>query len=1003
MPPRSLIFVSALALAAMAPASFQTDTRALVQAADQAVERDGGDAALADWKASVRATPGDRTAHLALATVARRRYDYQLAAREYDLALGSLPERDLLSGYARLGMGDALAARGLFANAAQHYEAARAIGAAVGDSALQVETMMALAGRRGGAGVAALLDSAATMLPDHDLGLRAALLCRRATIVRADGRDNRLTSADSGIALARSAGRIGLEGRCMAAKAIVVGERGSASPTLFLAADSLLALAHDDAERANVLSRAGFKYVVRGDYGAARTTLRQARELAARVEHRRYLGNSMAGLAAVAIRVNDFATAAAELRTADSIAVSASDTVLLRLVQAYQADLAMGTGDASRARALYDIALASYIESADPYNEWVVRRDMAQLAMRQHDWPTAQAQLDSARTVATTNRLTGSLEEQPEHEGRLALMRGDAAGARLLYQQALATLRPSQHSLRYGVRARLAEANADMGELDAAERELTLASEELDAWRSDLVDDDLRLLAADLCACADQDTGVPRVLAALVADGRAEAAFGLAERRRARELVNRMMQSEVLRDGRSADGELRAAVARQGAPVSSAELAAALPDEHTALLEYVTAPNGAPTSLFLVTRSGVQALLLPPLDSLAPQVQRWLAFLENGDSPESLARALGAALLDSAQALLGPAMTSLVIVPDGLLHRVPFDALRLRDGRHAVERFTISTSPSATVTRELWRRGGRSMQSAIASASGGGAGEASAGETAVRTESPRAAVGQERTATILAFGDPTFAKSERDDGSLYRTAFDGEDGLARLAGSGREARMVASFAPDGQVRLRGRATESALREGLAGDVQVLHLATHAIVDQTTVARTALALAPGDGEDGFMSSGDVAALRIDADLVVLSACRTAGGRLLGGEGIWGLTGPLLQAGARSVVATGWRIGDERSVRLVHDFYTALADGYDVAGAMRQAKLAAIARGESEATWAAFSVVGDPTVRVSLIVPTRTRMPERPVLLAIAVLLLFVAAAAVGWRYRVERRR
>ncbi len=1002
MPPRSLILVSALALAAMAPASLQTDPRALVQAADQAVERDGGDDALAEWQASVRATPGDRAAHLALATVARRRYDYQLAAREYDLALGSLPERDLLSGYARLGMGDALAARGLFANAAQHYEAARAIGVTAGDSALQVETMLALAGRRAGLGVAAVLDSAATLLPDTDLELRAALLCRRATLVRADGWDNRVASADSGIAFARSAGRVGLEGRCMAAKATVAGERGRVSPALFLAADSVLALAHDDVERANVLSRAGFKYVVRGDYGAARTTLRQARELAARVEHRRYLGNSMAGLAAVAIRVNDFATATAELHTADSIAVSASDTVLLRLVQAYQADLASGTGDAGRARDLYDIALASYVEKADPNNEWVVRRDMAQLAMRQHDWSTAEAQLDSARTLATANRLTGSLKEQPEHEGRLALMRGDAAGARRLYQQALATLRPSQHSLRYGVRARLAEANADLGELDAAERELTAASDDLDAWRANLADDDLRLLAADLCACADQDTGVPRVLAALVTDGRAGPAFALAERRRARELVNRMMQAEVLRDARSADGELRAAVERQGAPVTSAELAAALPNEGTALLEYVTGPNGAPTTLFIVTRNGVQALLLPPLDSLAPPVQRWLAFLEGGDSPEALARALGAALLDSAQTLVGPAVTSLVIVPDGLLHRVPFDALRLRDGRHAVERFTISTSPSATVTRELWRRGERSIQSTVATAGLSGAAEASVGETAVDATLPAPVVVQERTARVLAFGDPTFAKSESDDGNLYRAAFDAEGGLARLSGSGREARMVASFAPDGQVRLRGRATEAALREGLAGDVQVLHLATHAIVDETTVARTALALAPSDGDDGFLSAGDVAALRMDADLVVLSACRTAGGRLLGGEGIWGLTGPLLQAGARSVVATGWQIGDERSVRLVRDFYTALADGYDVSGAMRQAKLAAIARGESESTWAAFSVVGDPTVRVSLIVPTRTRMPERPVMLAIAALLIVVAAAAVGWRYLAERR-
>lgn len=513
-----------------------------------------------------------------------------------------------------------------------------------------------------------------------------------------------------------------------------------------------------------------------------------------------------------------------------------------------------------------------------------------------------------------------------------------------------------------------------LGDLDAAERELTAASDELDAWRATLADDDLRLLAANLCACADQDTGVPRVLAALAADGRVASAFALAERRRARELVNRMMQAEVLRDARSADGELREHVRRQGSPVSSAELAAALPDQHTALLEFVTGTNGAPTTLFVVTRNGVQALLLPALDSLAPQVQRWLALLEGGDSPDALARTLGAVLLDSAQALVGPAVTRLVVVPDGLLHRVPFDALRLRDGRYAVERFTIAISPSATVTRELWRRG--------AAASG---------------TAPSGA------ATILALGDPTFAPPGDDGADSPRASFDAAGGLARLAGSGREARMVARYAPDAQLRLRAQASEAFLKRAPLGDVGVLHLATHAMVDETTVARTALALAPGDGEDGFLSAGDLAALPLSADLVVLSACRTAGGRLLGGEGIWGLTGPLLQAGARSVVATGWQIGDERTVRLVREFYTALAGGMDVAGALRAAKLGAIARGERPETWAAFSVVGDPTVRVALVAPSADGPPWwRAALIAGATALLLAAAALGGRRYRASRR-
>jgi CHAT domain-containing protein len=114
------------------------------------------------------------------------------------------------------------------------------------------------------------------------------------------------------------------------------------------------------------------------------------------------------------------------------------------------------------------------------------------------------------------------------------------------------------------------------------------------------------------------------------------------------------------------------------------------------------------------------------------------------------------------------------------------------------------------------------------------------------------------------------------------------------------------------------------------------------------------------------------LHLGADLVVLSACRTAGGALIGGEGVQGLTAPLLAAGARAVVATLWPIGDRRTRALVEDLYQNLAAGQTVGKALQGAKLSARARGESAAVWAAFTLVGDPDVRLSLVAPT-TRWP------------------------------
>jgi hypothetical protein len=139
------------------------------------------------------------------------------------------------------------------------------------------------------------------------------------------------------------------------------------------------------------------------------------------------------------------------------------------------------------------------------------------------------------------------------------------------------------------------------------------------------------------------------------------------------------------------------------------------------------------------------------------------------------------------------------------------------------------------------------------------------------------------------------------------------------------------------------------------------------VDDRALGRTALALAPGDPGSGLVTPGELARLRLRADLVVLSACRTAGGVVVDGEGLQGLTAPLLEAGARSVVATSWRVGDRSTLRLVNGLCAALAKGRPVIEALREAKLVAMRDGAPPAVWAAFELVGDPATVVPLTPP------------------------------------
>jgi len=113
------------------------------------------------------------------------------------------------------------------------------------------------------------------------------------------------------------------------------------------------------------------------------------------------------------------------------------------------------------------------------------------------------------------------------------------------------------------------------------------------------------------------------------------------------------------------------------------------------------------------------------------------------------------------------------------------------------------------------------------------------------------------------------------------------------------------------------------------------------------------------------------LSLAATLLLAPPGRTAGGVVAGGEGIRRLTAPLLQAGARAVVATGWRIGDRAAARLAGALSGGLARGLPATEALRAAKLDAIRRGAPPAEWAAFTVVGDPMVRVPLHTPPRAR--------------------------------
>jgi CHAT domain-containing protein len=219
-----------------------------------------------------------------------------------------------------------------------------------------------------------------------------------------------------------------------------------------------------------------------------------------------------------------------------------------------------------------------------------------------------------------------------------------------------------------------------------------------------------------------------------------------------------------------------------------------------------------------------------------------------------------------------------------------------------------------------------------------------------------------RASAVL--GDPTFADepaSLAPAGELaVRAGLVGR--LDRLPGTRREAERVAALlAPGATLFLGADATETAVKR-LPRNTGVLHIATHGVISETSPLESALVLASGDAgrDNGLLQAWEIFdQVRVDADLVVLSACDTGLGRAFAGEGLLGLTRAFQFAGARAVAASLWKTPDAATARLMEAFYrSAVEEGVRFDAALARAQRTLIGRPETRHPffWAAFVIDG-----------------------------------------------
>jgi CHAT domain-containing protein len=188
----------------------------------------------------------------------------------------------------------------------------------------------------------------------------------------------------------------------------------------------------------------------------------------------------------------------------------------------------------------------------------------------------------------------------------------------------------------------------------------------------------------------------------------------------------------------------------------------------------------------------------------------------------------------------------------------------------------------------------------------------------------------------------------------------------RLPVSRREAELITALAPRGQSlkALDFAASRATAAGGELSRYQIVHFATHSLLNNQHPELSGIVLSlvneRGEPQDGFLRLHEIYNLKLDADLVVLSACETALGKEINGEGLVGLTRGFMYAGAPRVVASLWKVGDSATAELMRRFYRdMLMGGMRPAAALRAAQVSMWKERQWAAPfyWAGFVIQGE----------------------------------------------
>jgi CHAT domain-containing protein len=432
------------------------------------------------------------------------------------------------------------------------------------------------------------------------------------------------------------------------------------------------------------------------------------------------------------------------------------------------------------------------------------------------------------------------------------------------------------------------------------------------------------------------------------------------------------------------------AALKQPQPLEAKEIQQQLSDDNTVLLEYALGEQRS--YLWVVTRTAIESYTLPSraeIEKAALALRDLLTVYEPPKPEEDRLKYIeklkqsGTQYKQRAsefsQMILGPAAARLgtkrlVIVPDGALQFIPFEALPepVPASVGTTQRGSARPVADASNQRLLVQKNEITYLP-------------SASTVALIRNSPHTPTNK----TVAVIADPVFSADDKRIlaankkpvsqstgqlqadklGRALRDIGDSGDGynLTRLPHTLEEAEGMMAVVPagSGMMAVSFDANRAQAMNPELGKYKVVHFATHGLLDDKHPELSGIVLSmvneKGEPQDGFLQLHDIYNLHLPVDLVVLSACRTGIGKQVRGEGLIGLTRGFMYAGAAGVVASLWKVDDEATAAVMERFYLHLIkERMSAAAAMRAAKVDIMrAREQWRAPyyWAGFILQGD----------------------------------------------